>query len=44
MIPRQIVDFLERNDVPYERHMHRRARTAHELAATTHVPGRRVAK
>jgi Ala-tRNA(Pro) deacylase len=44
MIPRQIVDFLERHEVSYERHMHRRACTAQELAAAMHVPGRRVAK
>lgn len=44
MIPQQIVDFLERNDVPYERHQHRRAFTAQALAAAMHVPGRRVAK
>src|SRR5256886_10284412 len=44
MISRQIVDFLEKHDVSYERHMHRRACTAQELAAATHVPGRRVAK
>ena len=44
MISRQIVDFLEKHDVPYERHSHRRACTAQELAAAMHVPGRRVAK
>ena len=44
MISRQIVDFLEKHDVSYERHAHRRACTAQELAAATHVPGRRVAK
>src|SRR5438270_3433619 len=44
MIPRHIVDFLERNDVSYERHVHRRACTAQELAAAMQVPGRRVAK
>jgi len=44
MIPRLIVDFLERNDVSYERHEHRRVCTAQELAAVMHVTGRRVAK
>jgi len=44
MISRQIVDFLEKHDVSYERHAHRRACTAQELAAATRVPGRRVAK
>jgi Ala-tRNA(Pro) deacylase len=44
MIPREIIDLLERNDVPYEVRVHRRACTAQELAAATHVPGRRVAK
>src|SRR3989442_13572717 len=44
MIPQQIVDYLERNAVAYERHPHRRACTAQELAASMHVPGRRVAK
>ena len=44
MISRQIVDFLEKHDVSYERHPHRRACTAQELAAAMHVPGRRVAK
>jgi len=41
MISRQIVDFLEKHDVSYERHPHRRACTAQELAAAMHVPGRR---
>lgn len=44
MIPQRIVDYLESHGVPYERLMHRRAITAQELAATVHVPGRRVAK
>jgi len=44
MIPREIVDHLEKNAVSYERHPHRRACTAQELAAAMHVPGRRVAK
>ena len=44
MIPRLIVEFLERNDVSYERHEHPRVCTAQELAAVMHVPGRRVAK
>src|SRR5256886_11525885 len=44
MIPQQIVEYLERNAVAYERHPHRRACSAQELAASMHVPGRRVAK
>src|SRR5256714_15668183 len=44
MIPQQIVEYLERNAVAYERHPHRRACTAQELAASMHVPGRRGAK
>jgi len=44
MIPQQIVEYLERNAVVYERHPHRRACSAQELAASMHVPGRRVAK
>ncbi|MGZ6144045.1 MAG: aminoacyl-tRNA deacylase [Myxococcales bacterium] len=44
MIPQRIVDYLEQHAVPYERRLHRRAITAQELAATVHVPGRRVAK
>jgi Ala-tRNA(Pro) deacylase len=44
MIPQQIVDYLEKNAVSYKRLPHRRACTAQQLAAATHVPGRRVAK
>jgi len=44
MIPQQIVDYLERHAVAYERHPHRRACSAQELAAAMHVSGRRVAK
>ncbi len=44
MIPQGIIDYLERNSIPCERRSHRRAITAQELAATVHVPGRRIAK
>jgi Ala-tRNA(Pro) deacylase len=44
MIPRRIIEYLDSHDAPYERLLHRRAITAQELAATVHVPGRRVAK
>jgi|ERR1700693_5079614 Ala-tRNA(Pro) deacylase len=44
MIPQRIVEYLESHAVPYERRLHRRAITAQDLAATVHVPGRRVAK
>jgi Ala-tRNA(Pro) deacylase len=44
MIPNRIIDYLEEHGVPYERHVHRRAFTAQELAAAMHVTGRRVAK
>lgn len=44
MIPPGIVDYLERHSIPYQRRLHRRAVTAQELAATVHVPGRRVVK
>ncbi len=44
MIPQRIVEYLENHSIPFERRAHRRAVTAQELAATVHVPGRRVAK
>jgi Ala-tRNA(Pro) deacylase len=44
MIPNQIVEYLERRKVPYERRTHRRALTAQEVAACMHVTGYRVAK
>lgn len=44
MIPQRIVDYLGKHSIPFERMAHRRAVTAQELAATVHVPGRRVAK
>lgn len=44
MIPRHIIEYLDSHAVPYQRLLHRRAITAQELAATVHVPGRRVAK
>lgn len=44
MIPGRIIEYLDSHHVPYERRLHPRAITAQELAATLHVPGRRVAK
>jgi Ala-tRNA(Pro) deacylase len=44
MIPQRIAEYLESHAVQYESRLHRRAITAQELAATVHVPGRRVAK
>lgn len=44
MIPRNIVEYLDNHAVPYRRRPHKLAITAQELAATIHVPGRRVAK
>jgi Ala-tRNA(Pro) deacylase len=43
-IPARIVDFLERNSVPYEVVRHSVAYTAQELAAVEHVKGRYHAK
>ena len=44
MIPDQIVEYLERRNVPYQRRSHRRALTAQEVAACMHVTGYRVGK
>jgi Ala-tRNA(Pro) deacylase len=44
MIPESITAYLEENGVPFQRHPHRRAVTAQELAAALHVTGYRVAK
>ena len=44
VIPDQIVEYLEKRNVPYERRSHRRALTAQEVAACMHVTGYRVAK
>jgi len=43
-IPTRIVDFLERNGVPYEVMRHSVAYTAQELAAVEHIKGRHHAK
>jgi len=43
MIPQQIVDYLERHAVAYERHPHGVLQRA-GAAAAMHVSGRRVAK
>jgi len=44
VIPDQIVEYLERRNVPYQRRSHRRALTAQEVAACMHVTGYRVGK
>ncbi|XXF77898.1 YbaK/EbsC family protein [Myxococcaceae bacterium GXIMD 01537] len=44
MIPQTILDYLERNEVNFQRREHLRAITAQALAATLHVSGFRVAK
>lgn len=44
MIPKSITDYLERNNVNFQRRQHLRAITAQALAATLHVTGHRVAK
>ncbi len=44
MIPNRIMEYLEDNDVHYERSRHRLAIAAQELAAAIHVSGYRVAK
>jgi Ala-tRNA(Pro) deacylase len=43
-IPTRLVDFLDRNDIPYEVVRHAAAYTAQELAAVEHVKGRYHAK
>jgi Ala-tRNA(Pro) deacylase len=44
MIPGQIIDYLERNQVPFAVRSHPRAVDAQHLAAALHVSGHRVAK
>jgi Ala-tRNA(Pro) deacylase len=44
MISRKLTEFLEENHVSYETIPHDPSYTAQELAASTHVPGRAVAK
>jgi len=44
MIPRSIIEYLQRNAVPFKRRPHVQAVSAHELAASLHISGYRVAK
>lgn len=44
MIPKSITDYLDQNNVNYQRRQHLRAITAQALASTLHVTGFRVAK
>lgn len=44
MIPHSILEYLERNNAPFQRRPHLRAITAQALAQTLHVTGFRVAK
>ena len=44
MIPESIIQYLQSNNVPFERRPHLRAITAQALAASLHVTGFQVAK
>jgi len=44
MISLRLKKFLDRQQVPYETHIHRTAYTAQQVAAEEHVPGRMMAK
>jgi len=44
MIPASIIEYLQRNKVPFKRRPHAQAIGAQELAATLHVSGYSVAK
>lgn len=44
MIPHPIIQYLERQKIPFIRHPHPRAVSGQELAAAVHVTGYRVAK
>ncbi|MCP3062718.1 YbaK/EbsC family protein [Myxococcus sp. K38C18041901] len=44
MIPQNILQYLERHQIPFERRPHPRAITAQALAASLHVSGFQVAK
>src|SRR6516225_7113113 len=44
MIPTSIIDYLQRNGVAFKRRTHAQAVSAHDLAASLHVSGYRVAK
>ena len=44
MVPVSIIDYLEKNKVPFRRQPHAQAIGAQELAASLHITGNRVAK
>jgi Ala-tRNA(Pro) deacylase len=44
MIPTSIIEYLQRNEVPFKRRPHPQAVSAQELAASLHVSGASVAK
>lgn len=44
MIPQRIIDYLQGRGIPFQRHVHPRAVSAQEVAASIHVTGFRVAK
>ena len=44
MIPTSIIEYLQRNEVPFKRRPHAQAVSAQELAASLHVSGYSVAK
>jgi Ala-tRNA(Pro) deacylase len=44
MIPASIIEYLQRNEVPFKRRPHAQAVSAQELAASLHVSGYSVAK
>jgi Ala-tRNA(Pro) deacylase len=44
MPARQLSEFLDRNDVKYVTIRHSPAYTAHEVAASAHIPGKEMAK
>jgi len=44
MIPEEVIDYLQRNEVPFKRRPHARAITAQELAASLQITGYSVAK
>lgn len=40
----RVKEYLEKEKVSYEHHVHRTAYTAHEVAAEEHIPGKMMAK
>jgi Ala-tRNA(Pro) deacylase len=43
MLARQLSEFLDSNDVKYVTIRHSPAYTAHEVAASAHIPGKEMA-